>query len=250
MERGVIEILSDSETDSEDDVAKPAAVVEDNSRSIRAQQATVRRKKVPTKKGGAKVQSSSRAPLQTGLVLEEDVDHTIGDNNNNDNDNTNSCGNSSDDTGVITMTSYIQQQEQRQAEGLRPILYHDREFESCPASIEGGRREGKEEKCRCTPSQPVAMSFTKKGPNQGKPYYHCSKRGKQGQKECNYFRWALRAQSMHWYRFGNHTGHRIVQKNGAFSANDLIQGTHCLFQCFRFYRITCTHIPSPIPLLV
>ena len=252
----VIEILSDSETDEEDEQKRAAAKAKLQLPSATARSArpnnvnntapqprqAPRTKQLPVAKkqpkyssnGKVQQQSRRRRSLQAGLVLEEDLDDaTMGNSSNNNSKNSNVASSSSLDTDSdepVSLVTYVQQQEQRQANGQLPILYHDLEFESCPSSIEGGRRENKIEKCRCSPSEPVEMSYIQRGKNKGKPYYHCAKRGKKfgGQQDFKYFRWAFKAQSMHWYRFGNHTNHTIVQNknsnNTGFSANDLIQG--------------------------
>jgi len=173
--------------------------------------------------------AAPQALLQAGLVLEDDVAS-------NHHPSTTAAGASS---SMIDMAqSYTQQQELRKARGERPRLYHDVDFATVPASIEGPKKSGEAVvvKCRCRGSHAARLSF--KAPKlqlllqqqqQGgvpppqqqqqlqRPYYHCA------QNRCNYFKWAFQAESMPWYRFGAHTGHCMVGPEG-FAARDLTQG--------------------------
>ena len=172
--------------------------------------------------------AAPQALLQAGLVLEDDIAS-------NHHPASTAAGASS---SMIDMAqAYMQQQELRKARGERPRLYHDVDFATVPASIEGPKKSGEAVvvKCRCRGSHAARLSF--KAPKkqlllqqQGgvpppqqqqqqlqRPYYHCA------QNRCNYFKWAFQAESMPWYRFGAHTGHCMVGPEG-FAARDLTQG--------------------------
>lgn len=242
---GIIELLSSSDEEDEDDNdAKPAAAVRPKS-AIGASSkisSTKAKTKNRTSTGKTKTaQPSAKLPLQAGLVLEEDVDECVqeGEAFNKTNDNENAVAataaatattkeESSDSDNISnnwTLASYMKHQEERKRQGHAVELFHDRAFESTPASIEGQTRQTKIEKCRCTAAQgsaqPVALSYITRGPNKGRPYHRCPKAIKSTR--CKYFRWAFQAERMHWYRFGPHTGHVLVRDSG-FSADDLLQG--------------------------
>jgi GRF zinc finger len=216
----VIELLSDDDDDVEDSdhemnhkprellLVKPA-----KSKNIpKAASTTATDTRKRTQKN-AKSAAAAMRPLQAGLVLEEDVDECVKQQHNDDVDD-------NDDNVTVpwTLTPYMEQQQANQRNKIPVELYHDDEFESTPASIEGASRQGRVEKCHCNLS--VALSYsTREGPNHGRPYHHC----RNTVQKCRYFRWAFVAQKMHWYRFGSHIGHVLVQNSG-FSANDLLQG--------------------------
>ena len=218
----VIELLSDDD-DSDakppakaGDKPKPTADCSSNSSKKPAAKANRRNNKAKKKKDAEPARS-----LQAGLVLEEDVDECVQESAKyNQTEAEKSVDD--DESRNWTVSSYTQHQQQRKREGHEVELFHDLEFESTPASIEGTSRQTKVEKCRCSPgAQPVALSYITKGKNKGRPYHHCPKTIKSTR--CRYFRWAFQAERMHWYRFGPHTGHVVVRDSG-FSASDLLQG--------------------------
>jgi hypothetical protein len=116
----------------------------------------------------------------------------------------------------------------RIAHQLPPILYHDLDFVAgSPATIGGSSfsKDGKSiapPKCRCRPPRPCKLAYSSKdGPNQGRPYHCCRENRGDG---CKFFSWAFASHTLHWYRFGNHNGHILVNPNRGFRADDLVQG--------------------------
>lgn len=242
----VIELLSSDDEESDNDKKPAAAGKPKPPRRCQEDRSIVRlplppagaRYKIRNERGPRKKitknKSAARLPLQAGLVLEEDVEECVRENERFHQILQNAASakekNSSDDEDNAsrndwTLVSYTKHQEERKQQGKPVELFHDLEFESTPASIEGQARQNKVEKCCCTvaqgSAQPVALSYISRGPNKGRPYHHCPKSIKSAR--CKYFRWAFQAERMHWYRFGSHTGHVLVRDQG-FSADDLLQG--------------------------
>jgi hypothetical protein len=219
----VIEILSDDDDGDDDGDEKKQEPPAQLTSSITTMTAPLskpkekpnKRKAPPKKTQESSTNTNSSKELQAGLVLEEDVDSYHPDSSN-------------EESSQPTMTAkmYIQQQQQQAAAGNQPILYHDTEFQAIPSSIDGLNKKAIE-KCRCSPAQPVLLSYkTKEGPNKGRPFYHCASRSNT---KCNFFKWAFNSESLHWYRFGHHNNHVLVrrdrdQQRGLFVADDLLQG--------------------------
>ena len=149
---------------------------------------------VPSRKGG------NNTELQSGVVFE-------------DNEITSNNSKVSDSEDDVYQT-YTKEQEDRRRKGERPILFHDPDFQAIPSSIEGKNTKSVIT-CRCKGQIPAKMSYKKEN---GRPYYRCSNN------KCKYFKWAFSAELMQWYRFGSHTGHKIVNRNNGFRADDLVQG--------------------------
>jgi len=192
-----------------------------------------------------KTEATTRArPLQSGLVLAEDVDECVIETA----DFSAGLLELEDEEALInsnwTMKYYVKHQQERIQQGQAMELYHDPDFESIPASIEGATRQNKKD-VTCWCKQLAQLSYTKKGPNRGKPYYHCPKG------RCRFWNWAFKAEQMHWYRFGSHTGHVLVKDEG-FSANDMLQGKvgDCWFLSYDLlglllFQCPCMGIISP-----
>jgi len=175
--------------------------------------------------------------LQSGLVLDNDESN---DNNNDaaggptqtthDNTSWQTVGNST------IASTYIRLQQETTTNNGPITLYHDPDFKTLPASIEGVHMTSKSIiKCRCSPAQPAALSYSKGTGKKGivnQPYYHCgtSPTIAGGRKKCRFFKWAYQAQLMHWYRFGRHNHHTLVHRHlslnggGGYAASDLVQG--------------------------
>ena len=126
-------------------------------------------------------------------------------------------------------------------------LYHDPDFRTLPESIEGVHTTHQTVvKCRCSPPQPAVLAYSKGSHdknnnnrnkkshtvpssrntpsvpiNVDRPYYHC----RNTSKKCNFFKWAYGPHLTHWYRFGAHNHHRLVDPCHGYSAGDLLQGT-------------------------
>lgn len=129
---------------------------------------------------------------QAGIVLEEDVS-------------------TNDDQ---TVAVYVQAQQEASEKSEKPAeLFTDEAFPTLPSSIQGAKREHKKVTCRCRGSQLAKLDINK----EGRPFYRCARRA------CKFYTNAFAAESFHWYRFGPHNGHCIVQPSG-FTANDLRQG--------------------------
>ena len=145
----------------------------------------------PQKKRKAHSSTSCEPRIrQAGIVLEEDVG-----------------------TNDQLVTSYVEAQQVSLAKGLPAELFTDDAFPTLPSSIRGPKNENKMVKCRCRGSPLAKLDFDK----EGKPMYCCAR------KACKFYVSAFLPERFHWYRFGLHNGHCIVQPTG-FSANDLQQG--------------------------
>ena len=217
----IIELLSDDDVDDCDEdyeEKKPSSSSSNkkNGRAVAANPQKLATNQKSTKRQKATSTSRSKdrdgylldpdRSLQGGLVLEEDVERQISTRSSSFSFS-DSDVDDEDDTMVVTVQSYIRQQQQQQEETTnygRLELYHDPDFESVPASIEGAKKTDKVRKCWC--SKEVELSYITRGQNKGKPYFHCQK--PKGQR-CRFFRWAFQAEHMHWYRFGQHTGHLV-----------------------------------------
>ena len=170
--------------------------------------------------GGSSSEANAKRVLQAGIVLEEDITVEPG------------VG-ASNDQQPTSCRSYVQAQLDRIRCGLPPLLYHDRDFEPVPTSIDGMNTispilddvaipKSKAVKCRCTPAQPAAIAYsTREGPNKHRPYYTCPRQG--GGDKCKFFQWAFSSHAVRWHRYGTHTGHVLVGPAG-FRADDLLQG--------------------------
>ena len=134
--------------------------------------------------------SSEPRTRQAGIVLEEDVG-----------------------TNDQLVTSYVEAQQLSLAKGQSAELFTDDSFPTSPSSIQGPKNENKKVKCRCRGSPLAKLDYDK----DGKPIYRCAR------KACKFYVNAFFPERLHWYRFGLHNGHCIVQPTG-FSANDLQQG--------------------------
>lgn len=118
------------------------------------------------------------------------------------------------------VVTFRQVQALRRANQQSPQLYQDEAFPCQPASIRGSKTVVKEQaqgldkapSCRCRGGGKAKLSFVQNNPQ--RPIYSC--------KKCNYFRHALTAERLHWYRFGKHSGHVLVRSQ--FRAQDLSQG--------------------------
>lgn len=206
--------------------------------------------KARTQKCKAQFKYLNERELQTGLVFGEDVDHIQHDTSYNRafvakraSAKSSNNGTSSDDDNAsdvpVTAESYAKQQlATRVAHQLPPILYHDLDFVAGrPETIDGIHKTNTSKKkaddkpvtaeedslsfappkCRCRPPQPCKLAYsTKEGPSQGMPYHTCSK--------CKYFGWAFTSHMLHWYRFGAHNGHVMVNPSRGYNAEDLLQG--------------------------
>lgn len=138
--------------------------------------------------------------------------------------------------GPDSAAAYVEHQTTtRISKNLQPILFHDSEFTAGnPATIDGIHMINKSNKsaekssgdfvlppapkCRCKPAKPCILAYTAKGQNIGRPYYKCSNNN------CKYFSWAFTSYMLHWYRFGAHNGHCLVNPCRGFKAEDLVQG--------------------------
>lgn len=170
---------------------------------------------------GSSGEANAKRVLQAGIVLEEDITGEPG------------IGASADQQPA-SCRSYVQAQFDRIRCGLPPLLYHDRDFEPVPTSIDGMNSispilddvvipKSKVVKCRCTPALPAAIAYsTREGPNKHRPYYTCARQGG-GNTKCKFFQWALNSHTVRWHRYGTHTGHVLVGPAG-FRADDLLQG--------------------------
>ncbi|CAB9523127.1 Calpain-type cysteine protease DEK1 [Seminavis robusta] len=195
-----IELLSDDEIEN----TKPPAVSAQPA-------ATIKKASVGANRGKMKAapkRGKQARPLQAGIVLEEDVEAIV----------------QQQSDAVDRLNTFVHEQLQRRKQGKQTELYHDPDFQCAPSSIQGSRKEGKAVKCKC--GVEVQLAFSVKGPNSGRPYWTCGKpkhHQKGGPKRCDYFSWAFRAETMHWYRFGEHLGQTIVGPGG-FQAAHLVQG--------------------------
>ena len=165
-----------------------------------------------------------------------------------------------DDESIMQYPSsahaYIQNQlSTRIVHNLPPILYHDLDFVAGnPSTIDGSTKTLKQDqgetsipppppKCKCRPSKLCKLVYSTKADstNFDRPYYCCSSTSGCSYKNnnndnnnnndsssssrggCGYFAWAFTSYTMHWYRFGTHNGHQLVNNKG-FCAQDLVQG--------------------------
>lgn len=198
--------------------------------------------------------SSHTAELQAGLVFEEDVDHiqpmlapakktgSLKQSSllkKSESLKSTSDDESDEEQAPVSAVAYAQHQmTTRISHNLPPILFHDSFTAGNPATIDGVNIINKSSKksndqpvkkgdfilppapkCRCRPAKPCTLAYSsKQGQNYGKPYYRCQN------KSCQYFSWAFTSYMLHWYRFGAHNGHVLVQPSRGFRAEDLVQG--------------------------
>jgi hypothetical protein len=143
---------------------------------------------------------------------------------------------------------------------LPPILYHDLDFVAGnPSTIDGSTKTIRKidnhennttisipppPKCKCRPSKVCKLVYSTKvgSSNYDRPYYCCSSASTSSFKNnindnnknnndssnirggCGYFAWAFTSYTIHWYRFGTHNGHTLVNRSRGFCAQDLVQG--------------------------
>ena len=189
------------------------------------------------RRGPAATTSNAKRVLQAGIVY-EDVMADPGTNIKKSGSRSGSLkddGESEDSAEPASCQSYVDAQRDRVRRGLPPLLYHDRDFEPVPTSIDGMNSispildddkaipKSKIIKCRCSPAAAAVIAYsTREGPNMHRPYYTCAKQ-KGGGNKCKFFQWAFNSHTVRWQRFGTHSGHTLVGPAG-FRADDLLQG--------------------------
>ena len=202
-------------------------------------------------KHSTSLQTTNHTELQAGLVFGEDDNHvpfaTIHKKRcikqaslTSETRLFNSRSDEEDEEIPLSAEAYARKQIiTRISNNLQPILYHDPEFVAGnPATIDGIHVINKNSKnidadqsvqnddfvippapkCRCRPAKPCTLAYSTKGQNNGRPYYKCQ------HNSCKYFSWAFTSYMLHWYRFGGHNGHVLVQPGRGFRAEDLVQG--------------------------
>jgi hypothetical protein len=139
----------------------------------------------------------------------------------------------------LSAAAYAEEQSTTKiSHNLQPMLFHDLDFPAGnPATVDGTNIIHKSKKstdstnandftiplapkCRCRPAKSCILSYSSKGKNIGRPYYKCQNNC------CKYFSWAFNSYMLHWYRFGKHNGHVLVDESRGFRAEDLVQGKH------------------------
>lgn len=193
---------------------------------------------------------TNRTELQAGLVFEEDVDHikpNLASTKKSGLKQTSlfakkapikSDADEEEEPGPDSAAAYVEHQTNtRIFNNLQPILFHDSEFTAGnPATIDGMHVINKftksadqsikkddfvvppAPKCRCRPAKPCMLAYSTKGQNVGRPFYKCANN------TCKHFSWAFSSYMLHWYRFGAHNGHCLVNPGRGFRAEDLVQG--------------------------
>jgi len=132
--------------------------------------------------------------------------------------------------GTAALSSFRSQGQDDQGQGNEG-LYEDEDFPATSVAVDGPPKK-KEGPGKCFCGIPASQSTTKRGPNKGKGYFHCSLHPRR----CRFFQWAQSmAVDFMWNRFPPPAFH-FVSDTG-FRAEDLQQGK--LGDCWFLSALSC-----------